>query len=172
MLTALLTSLALLGVGELGTGTLPTADPATSVEADDRAPEVKLSDEERELIELTNAERQRCGLRPLRPHPLLMLAAQRHAANMARQRRLSHVLDGKSVGDRLQEVGYSHGAIAENIAWNPASPAAAIRCWLASPGHRANILSGYDEIGVAVAINEWGERYWIQVFAVPAVRPE
>lgn len=172
MLMGLLTSLVLFGVGGPRTGMLLAADPAPTVEANDRAAGVKLSEEERELIELTNAERQRCGLRPLRPNPLLMLAARRHAANMARQRRLSHVLDGKSVGDRLQEIGYSHGAIAENIAWNPASPAAAIRCWLASPGHRANILSSYDEIGVAVAINEWGERYWIQVFAVPAVRPE
>lgn len=132
--------------------------------------EVRLTEEEQQLLELTNAERQRCGLRPLRPHPLLMLAARRHAHNMARQSRLAHTLDGKTFADRVVEVGYSYRYLSENIAWNPATPAAAIRSWLASPGHRANLLGPCDEVGLAVAINERGERYWVQVFGSPASR--
>jgi uncharacterized protein YkwD len=126
--------------------------------------EVQLTEEEQQLLELTNAERQRCGLRPLRPHPLLMLAARRHAQNMARQGRLSHTLDGKTFADRASEVGYAYRHLSENIAWNPATPLAALRCWLASPGHRANLLGPCEEVGLAVATNERGERYWVQVF--------
>ena len=38
--------------------------------------------------------------------------------------------------------------------------------WMNSGGHRANILSQqFTEIGVAVAVNARGERYWTQVFA-------
>jgi uncharacterized protein YkwD len=130
--------------------------------------EVQLTEEEQQLLELTNAERQRCGLRPLRPHPLLMLAARRHAQNMARQGRLSHTLDGKTFADRVSEVGYTYRHLSENIAWNPATPLAALRCWLASPGHRANLLGPGEEVGLAVATNERGERYWVQVFGTSA----
>lgn len=130
--------------------------------------EAQLSEEEQQLLELTNAERQRCGLRPLRPHPLLMLAARRHAQNMARQGRLSHTLDGKTFADRVSEVGYAYRHLGENIAWNPATPLAALRCWLASPGHRANLLGPCEEVGLAVATNERGERYWVQIFGSSA----
>ncbi|MCS7022751.1 MAG: CAP domain-containing protein [Gemmataceae bacterium] len=132
--------------------------------------EVELTPEEQELLELTNAERRRWGLRPLRPHPLLMLAARRHAANMARQGRLSHTLDGKTFVDRVVETGYSAQPVSENIAWNPATPATALRCWLASPGHRANLLGACDEVGLAVATNERGERFWVQVFGLSVSR--
>jgi uncharacterized protein YkwD len=130
----------------------------------------RLTEEEQQLLEHTNAERQRWGLRPLRPHPLLMRVARRHAQNMACQGRLAHTLDGKTFADRVTEVGYSYSYLSENIAWNPATPAAAVRCWLASPGHRANLLGPCAEVGLGVAINERGERYWVQVFANPASR--
>jgi len=140
-----------------------TGDDETG-KSDSPREEVPLTEEEQQLLELTNAERQRCGLRPLRPHPLLMLAARRHAQNMARQRRLSHTLDGKTFADRVSEAGYVYRHLSENIAWNPPTPLAALRCWLASPGHRANLLGPCEEVGLAVATNEWGERYWVQIF--------
>ena len=44
----------------------------------------------------------------------------------------------------------------------------AMRTWMNSAGHRGNILSReYTEIGVAMAVNARGERYWTQVFARP-----
>ena len=40
-----------------------------------------------------------------------------------------------------------------------------MRAWLASPGHRANILAGrYSRIGAA-AIEVNGTTYWVQLFA-------
>jgi hypothetical protein len=143
---------------------LATGDNESGKSGSPTGEEVQLTEEEQQLLELTNAERQRCGLRPLRPHPLLMLAARRHAQNMARQGCLSHTLDGKTFADRVSEVGYVYRHLSENIAWNPATPLAALRCWLASPGHRANLLGPCEEVGLAVATNGWGERYWVQIF--------
>ncbi len=107
-----------------------------------------------------NAERDRHGLRPLRLHRRLSVAARRHAQDMAAKNYFDHTsLDGSSFVDRIRRAGYMRGArrwaVAENIAWgsgSQATPRAIGRAWMKSPGHRANLLSSsYREIGVGVA---------------------
>ena len=95
----------------------------------------------------------------------LLQAARDHSANMARNSRLDHFLEGKSPSDRARAAGYASSGVAENIAWNQQSPTEVLKSWMSSSGHRANILNrGYTEIGIAVAVNSRGERYWTQVF--------
>ena len=119
---------------------------------------------ERALVRSTlcvvNAERARHGLRPLGLDPRLSSAARRHAIDMARKNFFAHnSLDGSTFLDRIRSSGYLRGArgwaVGENIAWGSgaqASPRAIGRAWMASPGHRANILSpSYRELGVGVA---------------------
>ena len=54
--------------------------------------------------------------------------------------------------DRMTAAGYSWSTAGENIAAVYSSPAAVMAGWMASSGHRANILStGYREIGVGYA---------------------
>jgi uncharacterized protein YkwD len=100
------------------------------------------------VISQTNAQRARHGLAPLAVDSQLMSSAGRHAQWMASNRNLSH----------------GHG-VAENIAMGQGSAGEAIRSWMNSSGHRANILgSGYTRIGVAVAYSSNGTPYWCQQF--------
>jgi uncharacterized protein YkwD len=114
----------------------------------------------RAVLCLLNRARAARGLRPLRSHPRLRRAATRHSQQMARARFFSHTTpSGASFATRVRRAGYGRGArgwaLGENIAWGAAkraTPAAIVRDWLRSPGHRANILDRrFREIGVGIA---------------------
>ena len=85
---------------------------------------------EQALFELTNAERVKAGLPPLRPSFRLLVAARTHAANMAARDRLAHELDGTGVTDRVTAAGYVWARVGENIGWNARTPrdAVAVPC--------------------------------------------
>jgi uncharacterized protein YkwD len=132
---------------------------------------LRLTDEEQRLIDLTNQERAKEELRPLKPHPLLMQAAREHAANMARQQKMDHVLDGKEPRDRVRQVGYRFRHLGENVASGYRTPEAVVDGWMGSEGHRANILrSEFTEIGVGVVRDGQGKPYYAQVLASPLRR--
>ncbi|VTR90963.1 Putative uncharacterized protein OS=Arthrospira sp. PCC 8005 GN=ARTHRO_300014 PE=4 SV=1: CAP [Gemmata massiliana] len=80
--------------------------------------DLKLTADEQAVVDLTNAERKKADLQPLKPNPQLMEAARGHAQNMAKQDKLEHVLDDKTPADRTKAAGYKSGTIGENIAWN------------------------------------------------------
>jgi uncharacterized protein (TIGR03000 family) len=127
-----------------------------------------LSPEERAILEQTNQERIKTGAAPLKATPLLCRMARAHAANMARQNQLNHTLDGKTMGDRFGASGYQFQAAGENIGLGARTPAEAVQLWMASPGHRANILNPqFQEIGIGLSTSAQGERYYAQVFARP-----
>lgn len=130
-----------------------------------------LTDEEQRLVDLTNQERAKEELRPLKPHPFLMRAARQHAENMARQQILEHDLDGKTPSDRVKLAGYRFRRLGENVARGPRTAEAAVRGWMSSEGHRENILRPeFTEIGVGVARDATGKPYYVQVFACPLHR--
>jgi uncharacterized protein YkwD len=125
--------------------------------------------DERVLLDLTNKERLSAGLPALVLSERLVRAARAHSANMARQSQVCHILDGKASGDRLRDAGYRWSACGENCSQGQRSPAEAVRCWVASPGHRATLLRGaYAETGFGVARASDGQLYYTQVFATPA----
>ncbi|WP_010038017.1 CAP domain-containing protein [Gemmata obscuriglobus] len=129
---------------------------------------LKLTAEESALVEKTNAERHKADRSPLKPNAKLMNAARKHAADMAAQDKLEHVLDEKNPTDRVEAAGYKPQFVGENIAWNANDANGVVAKWMDSPTHRDNILRAeYTEIGVAVAKNKRGEPYWVQVFGKP-----
>ena len=110
---------------------------------------------------LVNAERIDRGLAPLTENARLATAARRYAEDMVAGGYFSHTgRDGSDFSERLRRVGYiptaRQWAIGENLAWGTgalATPAAIVRAWMNSPGHRANVLEPrYREIGLGVAI--------------------
>ncbi len=111
---------------------------------------------------LLNAERTRRGLRRLRDEPALRRSAQAYAADMARRDFFSHTSpDGGDLLDRLRGPRrYLDGArswrVGENLAWGAeadATPRRIVAAWMASPGHRANVLAaGFRESGLGVAL--------------------
>jgi uncharacterized protein YkwD len=127
---------------------------------------------EKEVIDLTNAERKKLSLPALTASPLLMKAARSHSANMARQGILAHTLDQKTADQRVTDAGYLWTRTGENIAQGQRSPLEAVTSWMNSPGHRDNILNQeYTEIGVAVVEAKDGQKYWTMVLARPRTVP-
>lgn len=131
----------------------------------------KLSSEEQTLLDLTNRERRLKNLPALSVHPQLMKAAREHAANMAKQQKLDHQLDGKDLANRLKTLEYAFSEAGENIAHKAGSVRLVMKKWMDSEDHRNNILSEeFVEIGLGMAKSEKGEYYWVQVFATPLFR--
>ncbi len=130
-----------------------------------------MSRDERTLLDLLNKEREKEKLPPLRPQGLLFKAARGHSANMAKQEKLEHVLDGKTPGQRVLAAGYDYGKVSENIAVSDSEKAPLtmiVKSWMESKTHRDNLLSDkVTETGLGIAKSEKGEVYFTQVFARP-----
>jgi uncharacterized protein YkwD len=144
-------------------------------------PPLKMTTEERQILELTNAERAKEKLPPLAPNPVLFRVARDHSANMARKDEMNHVLDGKNPAQRTRDARYDYKKVGENIAEiefgkpadaQPPLPPAVLKDvmqkWMASPVHRKNILGdGFEEIGLGIGRTEKGKVYFTQVFGTP-----
>jgi uncharacterized protein YkwD len=129
---------------------------------------LEMSAEEKELLELTNKEREKAKLPPLRASPRLWKIARAHSANMAKQGKPQHVLDGKTPFQRLKEAGYLYTFAGENVARGGDSLQEVMKGWMDSKGHRENILRrDFREIGVACVLDDDGVPYYTQLFATP-----
>jgi uncharacterized protein YkwD len=132
---------------------------------------------EQKVIQATNAFRDENKLAPLKPTVQLIVVAQNHARNMARQDRFGdsdkngHVLDGKRFEDRIKVSGYPFTRVAENVGYqlNKKDAAAAMmQDWKQSSGHRRNMLiPEITELGVGAAQGKSGRWYFVQVFGRP-----
>jgi uncharacterized protein YkwD len=120
---------------------------------------------------LTNRERTRASLTPLRRNPDLTRAAQLQAEQMAAAGKLGHEVAGSrypTLASRLRLVGYQYRAVGENVAEGYTSGAALMAGWMTSAPHRANVLSArFTETGVGMARSKSGRTYHAQVFARP-----
>jgi uncharacterized protein YkwD len=126
------------------------------------------------VIELTNASRFGNGsLTPLKENANLDQSAQIKLRDMFNKQYFEHVSpDGVGVADLGERVGYKYVVIGENLALgNFKDDQALVDAWMASPGHRANILNTrYTEIGVAVGKGMYnGTITWLAVqhFGMP-----
>lgn len=109
-------------------------------------------DYEDQVIELVNQQRWNNGqLPPLKLNVLLRDTAYGHSSRMGTHNFFSHCdLDsGATLSTRISASGYPALLAGENIGAGYTTPQAAVNGWMASSGHRANILStGFREIGV------------------------
>ena len=129
------------------------------------------------LVNEARARGTRCGMRQFAPAPPLTLSstlagvAFGHAADMARHDYFEHVdLAGQSPADRVRAVGYREKLVGENIAYGPESVDDAVKGWLDSPGHCANIMDPrFEQMGFAYATGHGSRHglYWVQVLAAP-----
>jgi uncharacterized protein YkwD len=112
------------------------------------------------ILCLLNNERDAEHLKPVRYSSQLGTAAAPFTASMRDLGFFDHVApNGSTPTTRIRATGYLKNArrwmIGENIAWGESwkgTPAAIMAAWMASPGHRENILTGrFREIGIGVA---------------------
>lgn len=157
--------------GPVAAGPTPIAADARSNAPEDTSAAAALLQDGLDLVRLTNSKRAALGLVALRNDAPLMKIARDRARIMAANDVMSHTEpDGTKVFDRLTDAGLTWFAAGEILAWNrypvEYSTAEAIRAWMASPGHRAILVStGYNYVGFGAAISASGKRYFAGVFA-------
>lgn len=129
---------------------------------------------EQQVAELVNQERAAAGLPPLKRIEALDQAARYHAVDMAFDYYFTHESYDRS-GSVLVEVckfsqrvgGFYPGWswLGENIAAGYSTPAAVMKGWMESKGHRENILNtSAREFGLGYyGGGSWGH-YWVQDF--------
>jgi len=130
-------------------------------------------------LDLINAERAQHGCGPLTINPQLNQAALRQSQAMAQQHFFDHKdPDGTTPGQRVRDTGYVFQMMGENIEAGTDTAEEAVKVWMNSPGHRANILTcAYKETGLALVDDQEDvpikgntqpyEYYWTQEFALP-----
>jgi uncharacterized protein YkwD len=108
---------------------------------------------EQRLLDMVNGARSARGLPPLGVRDDLVRMAHRHSAKMARRGVLYH---HGCLACRFPSGSWQ--ALAENVGV-AGSLRRIHRMMMGSAGHRANILGGFDTIGVGVV--KKGRRYWV-----------
>jgi uncharacterized protein YkwD len=129
----------------------------------------KRTDFEMKVLELTNKERAKAGLGPLVLADRLCNSAEWKAEDMADRNYFDHADgSGKDFVDRAEQYGYGDWTfLGENIAAGQRTPEEVVAEWMASPGHRKNILKPqFKEIGLGYADDSHSsyKRYWVQEF--------
>lgn len=126
------------------------------------------------VIVLTNKYRKENGNLPsLKENKKLDLSAQKKLEDMFANQYFEHISPKKiGVGELGEQVGYDYILIGENLAMgNFKSDDALVDAWIASEGHRENIVNKhYTEIGVAVGKGKFdGKDIWmaVQHFGTP-----
>lgn len=126
------------------------------------------------IILETNVQRQQNGLGILSGNDTLNAMALSKANDMCGNQYFAHVSpSGVGTGNLADSFGYDYIAIGENLAYGPfSSNAAVVEAWMASPGHRANMLNAkFTEMGAgAVKCLFQGKSAWLAVqhFGKPA----
>lgn len=118
------------------------------------------------VVTATNAARSAQKLRPLAVNSALTRAAQAKANDMVKNGYFSHVTPtGVQFWEFITNEGYNYLNAGENLAANYQTLDGLMNAWLASPGHRANIMGAqYTEVGVGFAYGERnGKKGWFVV---------
>lgn len=122
-----------------------------------------LSAYEQQVVDLTNAERSKNGLAPLKVDLELSKVAREKSKDMAANNYFDH--NSPTYGspfDMMKKFGISYRSAGENIAMGQRTPQEVVQAWMNSQGHRENILnSSYTHIGVGHVENG---NYWTQQF--------
>ena len=139
-----------------------------------RAParDPQLAGLERQVFQLVNNEHTWRGLPELQWDDRLAAVARRHASNMADRGFFSHVDPVRGdVADRLAKAGISWSRYEENLLQEVGyeDPArSGVLSWMASPGHRKNILDKeVTRAGVGAARRRDGTLFLAQEFLRP-----
>ncbi len=124
-----------------------------------------LRDKEEEVVRLVNAERAKAGLGALAIDETMMAGAEIRASEQKQM--FSHSRpDGRSCFSIFDDLQIPWMCTGENVGmgWSTSAPEI-VASWMASEGHRANILGGqFTRIGVG-CYTSGGTVYWAQLFA-------
>jgi uncharacterized protein YkwD len=131
--------------------------PGTAQPARARTTAVKLTTLDQGVLVQLNAIRKLHNLTPLTIDTSLSRSAAQHSVEMGLKGYFQHnSADGTAFWKRIQRFygasTYSYWSVGENLLWSSpdVDPAQAMRLWMNSPEHRANILNPrWRQIGVS-----------------------
>lgn len=117
-----------------------------------------------QMLELVNTARLQHGLKPYLWDNQLAIVAKNHSRDMLNNKFFSHTSPTTGTPSaRLSAAGINWRSCGENIAMQtppPDTPQVIFERWMASPGHRANILNAdFTHLGIGIAGG-----YYIQKF--------
>lgn len=126
------------------------------------------------LTNLTNEDRAKNNVAPLKENKLLVKAAKLKAEDMATYGYFAHTSpDGKTPWYWLDKVGYQYLKAGENLAVNFSESKNVEEAWMNSPSHYENIIKkDYTEIGIATAEGTYEGKpttFVVQFFGTPAI---
>lgn len=118
---------------------------------------------EKEVVELTNAERKKQGLKPLTLDEKLSKVARTKSQDMKDNNYFDH--NSPTYGspfDMMKKFGITYRTAGENIAKGQKTPQEVVKAWMNSEGHRKNIMNpNFTHIGVGYVKDG---NYWTQQF--------
>ncbi len=146
----------------------PTQEPPPVV-----APSAQLTAFEADIFSQQNAQRVAAGLAPLQIDSALVAVARERSNDMVQKDYFAHVSpSGETAFILLDRYGIPYGWAGENLARNNypdnESVAVSMRDWMASEGHRENILNvHFTNVGIGSAVDASGMKYFTVVFTGP-----
>jgi uncharacterized protein YkwD len=173
LLFAIVTAIAVLATPAQGMDLSRLVAPPSvcSSQGDLRDPEEV---QEQAMLCMTNFARRQMGLPGFDLVPALYRAAADRSRDILRCDSFSHEACGREPTYWMQRVGYLDSRCwkaGENIAWGSdeyGTVRSIFVAWLRSPGHRANILGRFREIGIGLRLGTLegheGAHVWTQDF--------
>jgi len=117
------------------------------------------------VLQATNQARQTFSIPSLKEAPLLDLAAQNAAKDLASKQLFTH----QGMQSYVEATKYRYSYLGQNLARGFTDTSSTVTAWMNSPTHRANLLSkNYTETGFGMASSPSGEIYVVQYFAHPS----
>ena len=126
---------------------------------------VQLTADEKEVFQLINEQRKANGLEAFVIDEEVQTVARIKAQDMVDNQYFSHTSPTYgSPFEMLNSFKISYQTAGENIAGNT-SNAAAVKAWMNSPGHKANILNNsFNKTGVGVVSGSKYGKIYVQLF--------
>ena len=141
----------------------PVQKPVNQQTPSNNNQEVKIPAAVQEVVDLTNKERAKEGLKALQIDVKLTQSAQAKSQDMKNKNYFDHTSPTYgSPFDQMKSLGITYKSAGENIAMGQRSAAEVVDGWMKSPGHRENIMNpSFTHIGVGLSDSGF---YWTQQF--------
>lgn len=119
---------------------------------------------QKQILYYVNQYRMRHLLRPLKMNNTISLEAAKHSRDMANKSMpFGHTGYNGRIKRLYTKFERCRGG-AENVAYYKLDAKKLVDAWMASPGHRQNILGGYNLTGIGIAHGKKGWGYYTQIF--------
>lgn len=112
-------------------------------------------------FDMTNAFRVKNDLTPFTWHEVIANTAYKHSKDMKVNDYFEHTnLNGQSPFERMEMDGLKYSSAAENIAYGYRNAMEVTNGWINSAGHRRNMLSDIEYLGVGIYKNYYTQNFF------------